>query len=372
MDTCHIRRRGDKIDSMIYTNVLEHGGDFDTQVKNRFDSSKNITIASGYVSLDIIEKYAPMLEKIASLGGKARLLVGMAFYEGLTQKKLTRLQDLSKSLSSASQGSGVFIPYERKYHGKIYYFENDGDVEIFIGSSNFSTSGLKGNMEATAPVDDDETKASILNYIDYLFSEEISDTIDHLEIVVPGSRKYKQKVSLASLDDLTHYDPSTIHTENLEYFDYNLTRIVDKQKSSLNVYFGRGRINKKTGIIRPRSWYEAALISPADVIRNPLYPKGNFTAFTDDGYVIPMSANGTNNKNIQSKGGLKPFGMWIKNKLQNSGALIPLTPVSLDTLEAYGRTNIRFYKIDEGKYYMDFSVNAEGFETSLYTNEDGE
>lgn len=48
--------------------------------------------------------------------------------------------------------------------------------------------------------------------------------------------------------------------------------------------------------------------------------------------------------------------MWMKTKLQKSGALVPLTPITLDTLDQYGRSSIRLYKISEGKYYMDFSV----------------
>lgn len=342
---------------MIYTNVEEYGGEFGAQVTNLLNYCDDVTIASGYVSLDVIEKYAPLLEQVARSGGNARLLVGMAFYEGLTQKKLTRLTNLSNSLSSLDRDSGVYIPYKRKYHGKIYKFKRGEDIRYFVGSSNFSATGLRGNMEATAPIVDDATSDSIESYIEYLMSDEISAKIDKLEIIVPGSGNYKEKLSAQSLEELERYDPTTININELGYFDLDLERYADKMKSSLNVYFGEGRLNRSTNKFTPRSWYEIALIATADTIRNPLYPHGHFDALTDDGYVLPMAANGDNDKNIQSRGNLKLFGMWLKSKLQKSGALVPLTPITLDTLEAYGRTKIRFYKLSEGRYYIDFSVS---------------
>lgn len=356
---------------MIYTNVGDHGGRFADEVDSLIDNCDSVTIASGYVSLDVIEKYASDLERVANAGGKARLLVGMAFYEGLSQKKLTQLITLNGILSSAGNGSGVYIPYARKYHGKIYIFEKNGEEKYFVGSSNFSASGIRLNMEATVQIAEPRTLSSISNYSDFLFSDDVSKTIDQLEIVVPGSNKYRQKLSAQSLDELETYDPSTISTTGLSYFDIDLERYTYNMKSSLNVYFGEGRLNRQTGKITPRSWYELALIATADTIRNPYYPHGNFDAYTDDGYIIPMSTSGDNDKNIQSRGSLKPFGMWLKSRLQNSGALVPLTPITLDTLEAYGRSSIRFYKMAEGQYFMDFGPVDES-EPLVGLNEDGE
>ena len=48
------------------------------------------------------------------------------------------------------------------------------------------------------------------------------------------------------------------------------------------------------------------------------------------------------------------LGQWIKGKLQKANALVPLTPVTQDTLDQYGNDTIKFYKMDDGKYYMEF------------------
>lgn len=73
---------------MLWNNVGALGGDFFDKVEQEFNSSDAVTIASGYISLDIIKKFSYRFEKIATEGGQARLLVGMAFYEGLSSNKL--------------------------------------------------------------------------------------------------------------------------------------------------------------------------------------------------------------------------------------------------------------------------------------------
>lgn len=125
-------------------------------------------------------------------------------------------------------------------------------------------------------------------------------------------------------------------------------------KSNLNTYFGKGRLNSKTGIIKPRPWYEIELIANKDLISQAEYPQGDFTAYTDDGYVIPMRTQGDNYKNIRSRDSLEIFGIWLKGKLERSGSLKKYEPVTKETLLEYGLDELAFYKIEEGKYYLEF------------------
>ena len=125
-------------------------------------------------------------------------------------------------------------------------------------------------------------------------------------------------------------------------------------KSNLNTYFGKGRLNSKTGIITPRPWYEIELIAETDLISQAEYPKGDFTAYTDDGYVIPMRTQGDNYKNIRSKDSLQIFGMWLKGKLERSGSLKRYEPVTQETFLEYGSDELVFYKINKDEYYLEF------------------
>ena len=323
-------------------------------IESEFKSAKNVSIASGYVSDDILVRFQDSFHRVAENGGISRLLVGMAFYEGLSQKKLNLLYGLHDGLVKSGNGNGVYVTYSRKFHGKIYTFDSDDSSNFYIGSSNFSRSGLSGNLECTALINDLGTKSELGKYIQYLFDKDNAVPVVDADITILGSKKYKEKIALKTLSDLKRYDPKGIKPIGYDFFDFPLDRIATKEKSNLNVYFGKGRWARSTGKITPRPWYEVELIAPRAVNSNPLYPQGDFIAYTDDGYVIPMKTSGDYFKNIRSKGNLRILGQWLKGKLQNKGALIPLTPITPDTLDQYGNSSVKFYKIGEGKYYMSF------------------
>ena len=338
----------------MFTNIPNYGGKLLDLIDKTIKSSTDVVIASGYVSFDILNRYKDDFLRIAGKGGRAKLLLGMAFYEGLSINKLTLLNQLSKDLSAINVCNGVFVTFNRRFHGKIYKFSKDKKSEIFLGSSNFSRSGLSENIEATAQIEDPETKNKINHFLDFLFSKENAVPIDKAEIAVPGTASYRQRLSLETLDDLKRYNPDSINKTAYPFFDFPLSRIAEKEKSNLNVYFGKGRWNRSTGRVSPRPWYEVELIADSTINRNPLYPQGDFLGFTDDGFIIQMKSSGDYYKNIRSKGNLCILGQWIKGKLQKKEALIPLTPVTQDVLDLYGKDTIRFYKIGEKNYFMEF------------------
>lgn len=338
---------------MIYSNDTLHGGNLLDVIKEKLPMATNVAIASGYVSDNIIEEFEEDFYRIVEEGGKFRLLVGMAFHEGLPAKKLKHLQGVDTKLRTISPESGIYVCHARRFHGKIYSFKRNENLNIYLGSSNFSTSGLTENLECTAEINDEDTKVRLGNYIDYIFGHGNSVSILEADIAVLGSEEYKKRIALSTLNDLMRYDPSTINKSSLEFFDYPLTRAVSSEKSNLNAYFGKGRLSRTTGKIKPRPWYEVELIAPNSINGLPMYPKGDFIAYTNDGYVMPMKTSGDYYKNIRSTPKLVILGEWIKSKLQGAGVLAPLTPITSETLGKYGKDTLRFYKIDNAKYYLE-------------------
>ncbi|MDD5428489.1 MAG: NgoFVII family restriction endonuclease [Candidatus Omnitrophica bacterium] len=338
----------------MYTNLTNYGGEFYNVVEHELGRAEHATIACGYASYNILNLFSPHFERIAKDGGESRLLLGMAFYEGMSPKTLSIAEELCNKLQGVNVSNGVYVCYSQRYHGKVYDFKNKKEENVYVGSSNFSTSGLLENIECTTLIKDEETINKTKRFLDFLFNSDNATLITKAEISAIGSPRYRKAISPEMLDDLERYDPASIDKSTLQYFDYPLVRIVNKGKSSLNVYFGKGRLNTTTGKITPRPWYEIELIANKDIYSNPLYPKGDFLAYTDDGYIIPMYTGGDYHKNIRTRHSLSIFGQWLKGKLQKSDALIPLTPVTQETLDAYGKETIRFYKISDGKYYLEF------------------
>jgi HKD family nuclease len=347
------------------TNISDHGGKFFNVVDESLKKAKSFEIATGYVGADTVNHFSDKLIKIADDGGVARILVGMAFYEGIPGKQEDILKGLNEKLESTNSGNGVFVSVSGRYHGKIYSFDINETKNYYVGSSNFSPSGLKSNKEFTMLVKDENNQKDIQNYLDYLFDEGNSANIKNVKTLSAKKKKRINADSYSSImNGLEKYDPNSILNEDLELaFSFPLERSASKEKSHLNVYFAKGRLNRATGIVTPRPWYEAELIAPKSLISAPGYPIGKFTAYTDDGYIIPMKTSGDYNKNIQSsgteRGTLQLFGAWIKGKMEQKGVLDVFKPFDLDVLEAYGSKELKFYKIKDStirgnNYYLEF------------------
>jgi len=59
-------------------------------------------------------------------------------------------------------------------------------------------------------------------------------------------------------------------------------------------------------------------------------------------------------KKLKSKSSLQILGIWLKGKLERSGALTKYEPVTKETLEEYGNNQISIYKMEDGKYFITF------------------
>lgn len=338
----------------MYTNLLNHGGDFRNILNYEFSEATEVIIASGYTSLDILHAYEKGFIKIASEGGNAKLLIGMAFYEGLGQKKLDMVLHLNEQLRQFGNESGVYVTNGRRYHGKVYCFKHTNYSNIYVGSSNFSSSGTKGNIECTVKVNLADEQDVVVEFLKDLYSPSYAIKIDQAEITVPNTKKIILDTVANYWANLKKYDPNSIVKEGLPKFVFPLDRVATMEKSNLNVYFGKGRLNTITNKIKPRPWYEIELIANNDLNSQQNYPKGDFLAYTDDGLIIPMRTQGDYFKNIRSKLSLQLFGIWLKGKLEVAGVLKKYEPVTLDVLEEYGNSYLTFYKFAEGKYYMEF------------------
>jgi hypothetical protein len=348
---------------MLFANIRPFGGPLHLVLKTCLINAIHVDIASGYVSEDILREFKKPFADICKKRGRVRLLVGMAFWGGIKNGQLQQLLRIHQLISDAKNGSGVYVSVNRKFHGKIYQLANKRrGMQTYIGSSNFSRGGLIDNLECTVRLGDVSQQRSISQYLNFLLSPENAVAITKAEIVAPGSEEYKRRVGVDGLNDLARCDPNKIQINPSHVFKHSFGHKRPEAQSGLNAYFGEGRVSKRTGFVKPRPWFEVEIIARASEIRNTYYPKGDFTAFTDDGYVIPMKTQGSNFKNIRSRkpGGLTILGEWIKGKLQAYGALEPLEPVTEETFERYGNDTIEFYKLRDKEYFMKFLPNTNG------------
>jgi hypothetical protein len=338
----------------IYTNTGRFGGNFSYKFQSVLNKSSSVTIASGYTSEDILIKHQNDFEQIAQKGGDVTILIGMGYFEGLTQGTYNRLTTINDELLKANPGCrGVRAVWNPKgFHGKIYRFQVGRDTLYFGGSSNFSQSGFYGNLEYTCQIYDNKVVQETEKYLDWLLDDQQSANIAKItpfpiieRIVTHLGQAKKRKKKKAKIP---------IPTAKMPYVDISLARVDRQQKSNLNAFFGKGRWNRSTGLITPRDWFEAEIIVDVKTTRNPIYPKGDFVGHTIDGDVFKCRTQGAYHKNLRSKKDLTILGRWIKGKLVSSGALQPFQPVTSHTLKTYGRNYIRLYQLNKSEYLFEF------------------
>ena len=292
---------------------------------------------------------------------KCSLIIGMHGKERFTQNQYDASINLARFLNDKGLGA-VYVCSAFKFHGKTYLFHKSKlPSTVILGSSNLGN--LVDNRQWE--IDVITSEVNIISEIKKLHSYLISSATEN---ILKGKKPSSFKESSNPLKDRIGVekanDDDYREAENKiltgDVFDLPLKTHPKHSKSNLNVYFGKGRVDK-LGRIRPRPWYEVELIVPSSITASPLYPpKGStFSVLTDDGWSFKCRASGDYGKNFQSKNDLCILGLWIKGRLEKAMCLKVGEPVTEDVLRKYGRNSISLKKTtDPNLWLLDFSVSG--------------
>jgi HKD family nuclease len=336
----------------MFTNHKSYGGDFGKQIINDIKASNTLEIASGYFGVSLLDEFTKDLVDI-SKRGYCRILIGMIYHEGVSKNQKKILLELDEKLNEINSKSGVFISL-RQFHGKVYKFtKSNNEEKIYIGSSNFSDSGFYGNIECNTLVDNESEKKNISSFLSHLFyGNEFTAPLKKVELFIKSKKVKKIKEKLKSFEIKETNFPVI---KPISQVDIKL-RVDEQPRSSLNLYFEKGRKNKNTGKYSPRPWYEVE-ITTENKDRGKDYPIGKFTAYAKDSgkfYKLNMITASDNNKAITTKDNREILGELIKGKLERDGHLEKYEKITLDTLRSYGRDFISLKKIKDKEYYLEF------------------
>ena len=341
---------------MIITNTSNFGGDLATELTNTMllRDTDRLRMVSGYIgeeTVSALENSLPSLKHVA-----IELIVGMAAREGLGESAYKSLISLNDALIARSHPKhdrqGVFAYFSGKegsrsrgMHAKAYLFDCNQKKKLIVGSSNYSRSGIQPNGNVEMNVVEINTP-SCLEFEKFFESLHIERNTVRIDQIQDFPIKGKAKSSRKTVSGLRKIAKPTGY-KSFSYVDIDLARNIEKQTgSNLNCCFGKGRETKKTGVIKVRTWYEIEIISDLSTTKNPQYPKGDFLALTSDGFEFSATTNGDYYKNLRSKGDLKTFGIWLKGRLEDAGALSddPQEMVTHETFEEYGNSILRIYR----------------------------
>jgi len=350
----------------VFTNITKNNK-FKKEFEENLKSTTNLTIASGYFGVSTILDYEKVFSKIGKKGA-CKILIGMLFHGGATQKQKDALLRIHALLNSKDNDNGVYISVV-PYHGKIYSFGDEGhQKKIYVGSSNFSKEGIFSRNECSVLVDKEETKADISAYLSELFSKKFAKPLHEVDLIVASKISAKKAPSTLLADYIVDNAEVPVMASAIGAVNIKL-RVDDQLNSSLNLYFEGGR--KTGGLYTPRPWYEVEIGARVEDTKNDFYPistlkptgkarNGEFVAYAKDGntyYKLNMVVSADYGKNIASSkesGGRATLGKYIKGKLEKAGVLEFGERISSETLYEYGKDYITFTKIDNTTYIIEF------------------
>lgn len=352
----------------IYTNHKSIGKVLRDDFLSSLKVTEGLTIATGYIDEEFLCYIKPYMISIAKRGF-CKLLVGMIFHSGVTKKQKTLLTQLNNELLNCNSNSGVFIS-RNEYHGKVYLFEGEGNKTVYLGSSNLSTYGFYRRLECTVQLTDELVENDLIDYIQHLFDKSTTSSLNQIDLKTKSKQVINVRPSNLLRDYLiskNEFDslPSPVSEQNIKL------RVNEQPRSSLNLYFDKGRKNSQGQYI-PRPWFEVELTSTKADRANPNYPmftsnssssqsqSGSFDAYINEGdeyYKIAMKVHSDDGKNISSaneSGGRTTLGRYIKGKLQEAGVLSEGSRITSETLELYEKDYITLKKIDSKRYILKF------------------
>ncbi|WP_257202421.1 restriction endonuclease PLD domain-containing protein [Corynebacterium cystitidis] len=323
---------------------------------NEADQSEKIEIAVGYIDTASIARLREYLRRNPTVSLK--LLIGMQYLDGFTRPQLKAVRDLHSELKQRGTGQ-VLITESIRYHGKVYVFWSGGKVRsAYIGSGNLSAISDEGRQvfETGIVIDDD-----LEELVAYL-KQRIFPLGTNLDEVASFSLKQSPS-PLEGMDDATptgQAPPPELISDVQPTYQFELP-LKTETKSNLNVFFGKGRVNKKTGRELPRPWYEVEIIVPKDITSQPGYPVAGkvFTVWTHDGFSFECKISGANRKNFRSAKSLSTLGSYIKGWLESEELLAPGQMVTDEILRLYGRDTLGLYYFEEtNRWILDFRADG--------------
>ncbi|MEI6787507.1 MAG: restriction endonuclease PLD domain-containing protein [bacterium] len=313
----------------------------DVLVKPLKEGSDKLCIVSGYATAAMAFHHLQEGHKLQHKFD-VELLVGMCPKDGLSLSNHRGFQQLERV-----DYKGIFrcsyIYKAPAVHSKVYiWLRRNLPVSAFLGSANYTQNAFgKAQREAMAPCD----AICAYDYFQKFNSDSVFCTAPEVEELIP------------IYDDKSYFNkrlPTTLSAR--EKASQDLTGLSSVEVSLLD---RSGMLPSRSGLNwgqRPevrREPNQAYIRLPSTVYMTDFFPKRGvtFTVLTDDEKVLICTRAQDNGKAIHTPQNNSLIGEYFRSRLSlPSGAL-----VKKEDLVRYGSTTLRFYKIDEETYFLDFS-----------------
>lgn len=269
---------------------------------------------------------------------RIEMVIGMAGISGITESDHRLYRQIAQL--TPDRFECYYYPRPQGAHAKAYVWLRDREtVHGYVGSPNLSWSGLLEYLEVAAEVNP-HTVLAIFNQLKKRAVEATSpDVLDHIRII-PPRRQFAPAIAA------THGAVQVPVPEALP-------GVV------LSLLTRSGKVHERAGLNwgqrEGRNRDQAYIPVPAIVHREHpgFFPprERRFLVETDDGVTLVCVIAQDNDKAIETPDNNSLLGGYFRRRMGlQSGAKI-----ALQDLEAYGRTDVEFTKIDQDLFLMNFS-----------------
>lgn len=307
------------------------------------DDVNELYIVSGYATPNMLSWYIKNLEGKTRTPIRIHLLIGMIPYDGISVGAHDGFVQLihDDKPEEVEQLECSYLFDTPAVNSNIYIWAKDGNpVSAFAGSAQFVQNAFVGarRQEVMLPCAADEAMReyeSLIGRSIYINHAEIEEYIT----IHPTHPVFDRENNLVEgVDALERQGYPVVH---------------------LSLVTKTGEPGRRSGLNwgqRPnRNPNEAYIPLPARIARRGFFPlegERHFTAITDDRRQLILRVEQQNDKAITTPARNSDLGEYFRNRLGLANGEF----VDRATLEAYGRTDVAFVKIDEETYYMDFSI----------------
>ena len=299
-------------------------------------------IVSGYATPNMLSWYIKNLYQRTQTPLRIYLLIGMVPYDGISvsvhEGFVQLIQDEMPEEIERLTCSYIFDA--PAVNSNLFIWAEDGNPVIaYAGSAHFMQSAFVGHhrqevMLECDPVEAMEVYQSLVGRSIYANHAEVEEYV----VINPSHPVLDRENNLVEgVDALARQG----------YLPIKLSLITRTGETGLRSGLNWGQ--------RPhRNPNEAYIPLPSRIARSGFFPSENrhFTVITDDRHQLILRVEQQNDKAITTPARNSDLGEYFRNRLGLANGEF----VTRAALDAYGRTDVAFVKLDEETYYMDFSV----------------
>lgn len=304
--------------------------------------ANKLFIVSGYASATFARRHIVELIKKGNRSFEINLIIGMP------SKQNDHLAFLSLHTEFKGMFNGYYYQGKPPVHCKVYsWFNEDKPISGFAGSANYSQYGFFSEEQLN--------QLSIENPIEI---KSLYDSLLKTSIFIPNHKKILPKGH--RIPKIASIAPGQIDWEIPEQrVTISFLDTKGKVPTTSGLNWGQRlekRIHKKTGEVSfvKREPNQAYLSIKKDARKIGFLPEHaySFSVITDDGNSFDCVVAQEGRKAIETTNDNSLLGKYFRKRIG-----VPLSsPISVEDLEKYGRTDFTIEKIDEETFLLDFSV----------------